>query len=606
MGDDNDAETRLQVILCELGDEFDTLGDEYQCCLPPIVAWCILTREKSWQGIDQDLQQHQKSIQALQAISEIIHESTTATSSSTQPRPTISVTNLHATAFSLLPLDNNKNAFAVSTCLLLCCIALQRIDYDLFLQRPKRYQSLQLDTLNGFYRQQQWACGHNTTTSAEKPSTRGVHYNRLFVDYILPATSHIQTLVVRFHWAATTPQPPPTSNYYMLFEAMSVQILAEQQLQRQNFRYYHSSCHTAIHRLIFVDHPTIDWDLLWQHCWRKHHGVQIVGNPRTSTTRSRSDGPSPHEALVRWSEDEDNDESGASSCWNFQSDWPDQGVALLMAHLWTELPCVYSPAFQWYMFFPYLDGVILQWEAEQEAVTTLDDMATRGPQNGAGVASTTLEHAFGMLASLVAQMPRHSVALFSANLENESIPDNPLRTLQLLSNHMMGAASTSLRNPGPTAPATFQMMRNLLEVYPPRVQIRLVDILLQRCPYPSLRPKLMDLLRGCATWTKEGTAAVGERAIASLLEFCNRTSIQPLLSSFSSTVLLEQETLELHLAVLGVMEKIPALQRASFHDRLGRMKHHLQQKVGKSDRAIDANTSNAWALMLLMLERMLG
>ena len=114
----------------------------------------------------------------------------------------------------------------------------------------------------------------------------------------------------------------------------------------------------------------------------------------------------------------------------------------------------------------------------------------------------------------------------------------------------------------------------------------------------------MDLLRGF------GTTWPDPVAITHVLDYCDRTSLQVLL-------LLEQEdtsfsmmdnnnnnnTIELHLALLSLIEVAPAEMRRPYTDRL----HRLRDRIRSRTKSPTESTTmlNGWDMLCLTLDRML-
>jgi hypothetical protein len=237
------------------------------------------------------------------------------------------------------------------------------------------------------------------------------------------------------------------------------------------------------------------YDLLCDHVWRSHtayrHPTHNIVASYKETIQSDI-GPTNSHALTYFTmnfySDEEDEERRDLLC-GLSSTWSDLGIALIVSELWNSRPNVWTMEYQWRLFFPHVNALLLVEVADEEEVDPLASFRRR---------ASIAPHGYRLLKELLSQTRKCS--LYISN--EESAPDNPLRICQLLLNRMM-EASTNISQQTPLLPTAvhiYHELKLLLAKYRPINQVNIVDLLMQNCPYPGLKPKIVDLLRSMVEW----------------------------------------------------------------------------------------------------------
>jgi hypothetical protein len=165
------------------------------------------------------------------------------------------------------------------------------------------------------------------------------------------------------------------------------------------------------------------------------------------------------ENLAWWSE--------AANCHDVVSSmdtsWSNAGICLLARESFKLSKEVNSPPeILWEEYFPHVSTMLLY--SEKEGLQFLDNL---------------------LLYIVLPQTLR----------DWNNIPTNPINTIQLLCNLLVRFVQTNDRS---NAKAILSRVQKLVQYYIPRSQVELIQNLIIHCPYPSLKSKLLDLLRPLA------------------------------------------------------------------------------------------------------------
>jgi hypothetical protein len=369
-------------------------------------------------------------------------------------------------------------------CILLCCRALQNLISSQECPSWKRSQSLLFDTVR---LHDEFQKCHDP----ELPFTVALWFRLVF-----PVTAAWHHLL----WQRYHIHPAPMWRWYMAYEAVAVARISHlivllqrsQNLLPENDTFRSSVPFIAAsldQHLLFGQY---DW--LCDHAWRSY---TICRHPKDNIVSAyqesiRSDvGPTASQALTYFTIDFDSDELNEERrdllC-GLSSTWSDLGIALLVSLLWNSRPKVWAIAYEWRLFFPQVKSLLLA-EQEDEEMDPLESMRRCAP---------VVPHGYRLLEELLSQTRTHSLSI----AKDESAPNSPLRTCQLLLNHMMEASNSKSQQmqPFPNAVHIYQELKLLLAKYRPIDQVEIVDRLIRNCPYPGLKPKIVDLLRSMVEW----------------------------------------------------------------------------------------------------------
>ena len=217
--------------------------------------------------------------------------------------------------------------------------------------------------------------------------------------------------------------------------------------------------------------------------------------------------------LSWWTFQADSDDSVV----NMRTSWSNVGVALMAAAAWNSRPLLYTPFFQWRMWFPHVQNLLLlQGE-------------------NAGMVLQGME----LLENALRVTPIHAL---SCNEREKGSPIDPVGTMQLLCNEMLSSQQS------PTKLASVSgLLQGVVERYQPAHQIKLVQRLMEDCPQPGLVPRLLDLLRPLVLSVEDTNPAAAQ--VWTLLD---EDYFQPLCGKqYTTEELLEQ--VELHVAALTML-----------------------------------------------------
>ncbi len=230
------------------------------------------------------------------------------------------------------------------------------------------------------------------------------------------------------------------------------------------------------------------------------------------------------------------------------SEWNRTGIALLVASYWCMKPQVWSREYQWRLFFPHISSLLLVHDDGQM------DQDSKGTTRGRMAYSEQVQQVgFELLSSLIHVATRASLKMSNTAFDK---PVSPLGLFQLLSNRVVASSLSKRSDTLPSAGQTYQLMKDLLSVYTPQTQYQLVKNLVQTCPHPGMKPKLLDLWRGFISWQDQS-------AVQLLLSYLQHQYIERLARDYvdhshSKQMIINIEDLissaELHVAALGLIQ----------------------------------------------------
>ena len=514
----------LELSGTKSADDDDNNGDPaiLSAILSPHDIWGILTTNNNKHGLEAAAatardKNHESTIHQSPWLEKLSRASNLA--------HRLSTFDLHASASDALNLgsndDNNvpidvgrerQHASFATVCLLLCCFALNKHKEDVSLieRRPKRWQSLVWETIRLFQ--------SKIRTSKDADRTGQILelvWIPLWVNYVVPCTHDLQQ-----HLLAQSVSNKAT--YHLSIAcAYHVGLVATTTLLARLLgvgpphnptKQSKSHCTRLLESLL--QNLPANWDqVLLYHPYRRLHADTMPSMSSPDAFRSMQ------AALFYWTlaapgtESEDVDRKESIS-W-METQWDDVGLAALAAVAFEQQqrPLVWSAAHCWRLWLPQVSVLLNAEDTKMES----DDST-----NEEWDCSWFLWMGYGLLEQLLPCIPNGSLTVPNRLLiSTASSPENPLGTLQLLSNRIVAAAMESRQSAASQPPSnsggtmqlpnesvTFQIMQRLLSKYVPRHQVVIVRQLVEECPHPGLRPKLLDLLRPFVQWEPPDVATV--------------------------------------------------------------------------------------------------
>lgn len=507
-----------------------------------------------------------------------------------------SATALHATAmssyyFSDSSPEGNSDGYSIfrMLCILLSCRALQNLLSLEACPSWKRSQSLLFETLR-LYDQFQKCQIHQRLFTVE-----------LWCEHVMPATAAWH----RYLWQRYHCRPEPQWQWYMAYESVGVAVTSHLMVQWQP-QYFHAdrykssltSLSMSLYQLVLID----QYDWLCDHAWRAYieqHDHLLIASYKKAIQNGIE--PTTSQALTYFTtdfdSDEDEDENRRDFLCGISSTWSDLGVALIVSTLWDIRPKVWTIAYQWRLFFPHVNVLLLaEVMNEEEEIESLEFLRLR---------ASIILHGYCLLQQLLSQTTTWSLSI----AEDEDSPDHPFRTCQLLLNHMMEASNSNSRNMQhlPNAVRIYQILKQLLTRYRPVDQVETIKRLVENCPYPGLKPKLVDLLRIMVEWKNARDA---ESKVWRFVEQQFLLPIENLLRGWSTrdfmtsavlgTLIDETEYFAAHLGLIHVWiicrRNIPSdlnacrIQVMGIHSNLqGLLTQHVSSKNSQSSSSEELN-----------------
>ena len=423
--------------------------------------------------------------------------------------------------------------------------------------RWKRLRSLLIETLQLYQRHilnapavaaddnQQVALPKDEFLECSPPPLTALWYTvsvALWVEHILPVCQALWTILpqdVQNPSSFNTVGDSDTTTVFWHATAVSITTHLAERGPEVLHGAHHDDCVQLLGKL-YSSLSTLDFDLdtVWSHPWRVSHHTSlrlaryIVPNAERKPRDIRQDNLE-WWTLDRWDsqdddEVEDNNSNGDDDDSTTTMDeffdgivttWSDIGLASLAWVHWhegnTNRPLGdYSPQYEWQTGLPHV-AVLLNTEEHpnssnpRKAVISLEYLA-RGmalllsllPK----IAPQSLE--IPALLTIVDQPKRNDLAsAFLPPAPSIRPPDHPAGLFELLLNVIVVASSQQTPSQPdnaetqvqifPSAMEVYLLCKEVLSKYTPEAQLEIVldNLLSGTCPYPSLRPKILDLLR---------------------------------------------------------------------------------------------------------------
>jgi hypothetical protein len=366
---------------------------------------------------------------------------------------------LHASQ-ALLFLDNNNDKSFVSTFYILLCSWSLRQFPTIPVKRYKRWQSILCETVRLF---QELSCDDDTTNTTCTSCTCTCIL--LWTDIVLPSCLHVKE------------QLPKEGAYHI---GISVALIGT------TLMLIEQGCHPVLRRALndLCIKVSITIEDILHHPW-----TVFYQQPLPST--NDDDSPILHSNSLAWWTECAKCHDAVSS---MDTSWSSLGIALLAYDY-----CVStiehsdnSATTAWDLLFPHHVNTLLLADEQQ--------YQQKGLQ---------------LLQKLLLLSSDKDLLVEWQNDTNPTKND-PMGTLQLLSNHLIQAAS---QHDNKQTTHISNLMQRLVSRYVPNSQLEIVKVLVQQCPYSGLESKLLDLLRPLIV---AGTDA------PSLWKYLDETYLQPL------------------------------------------------------------------------------
>lgn len=539
------------TVLSSLRDDSDdddvftataTTDDGAESCSLPDAIWRILSGRTTTLPMMRDL------TDIAEAEEESRHQWETGLVLASRLVKSSSALEIHSTAVSSCIVsvggdvgDDNCYIMFRMTCMLLCCTALYQCPQPLP-ARWKRWQSMQLETLQLYQR-------HILLPLHPRYSVP------TWCSHVLPSTAHLHNAL------RLTNAPSVTDSRWMAWEAGAVHCSAHLAIiicpVGQN------PCASTLQLLFALLNKHVlrgRYELLYGHPWRLRKDLQHCGGGPADNDRTKS------VTLAHLTIDsaQDDKEDRNETVLGVKTVWPDTGIALLVAASWTLRPSHWTVRYQWSMFFPHVNALLLEGEASSvENEENIYDGEQGGKENNRRIIAS---YGYGLLNQLIQQTVPRSLSVGT----NNGAPDSPIGTCQLIANQIIAASLFDRQNfhfeqvgmtnkerfpvqqSLPDAVGAFQLLKLLVAKYSPMYQIEIVRKLLQDCPHPGLRPKLVDLLRGFISWNDEDA----EYQVWMFLDrnFVSELEVRVIDGSDSTVVCDLIDDVEVHLAALSLLQ----------------------------------------------------
>ena len=426
------------------------------------------------------------------------------------------------------------------TCILLSCRAIRQLgatvtSHETQCPRWQRCQSLLFETIRQ-YDQFHAIYGNNQSRMHLSLS--------MWIHHVVPSTSQWNCVLWNEHFPWEHIRIPTDRvrvwRWRMAYEAVTVAIagrLAFQLVTQGN------DCENVLRSVVSsisdkIVSGRLDW--ICDHFWRSYQ-VHVQSNQLVLQTYKNSlkaeCGPTDTFALSYFTlcagGEEDNDE-----CWDrlcgLHSTWSNTSTAILSSVAWDIRPSVWSKDYQWSLFFPSINDLL------SGGVT---DSAESQRRRG-----TIVPYGFALLSKIIALCTTRSIKKPS----NDDAPDSPLGTFQLLFNYILSQTDDRRGDTVVTATECFRTVKLLMNVYQPCSQVNIVKKLLSQCPYPNLRPKMIDLLRTFVDWSD----AQGESKVWALIDETFFIHIEDRLNSGITPLNIDAlvDDAEIYVACVGLLQ----------------------------------------------------
>jgi hypothetical protein len=509
----------------------------------------------------------------------------------------LSPTELHSTVSSCIVLGDERDKLSPTTtipatregidvyyliCILLCCIALHKCPNEIE-KRWKRWQSMQLETIRLY---QQYTPG----------------LTKLWCEYVLPATSLVQeALTISRTYSlptasasnsAATTSTSTVPQTIMAYPAAAVHCTTKWVID--HFMENESKFTIMLLQTMFgaLDRFVLrgNYEILYEHPLRKHFCRDMVDERQ----RQLDDGSviiateartlAKYTLVDKKEQDEDEWDLETLSV-DMETIWSDWGIAVIAATAgWNARPLVWSPWYTWRLFHLHVD-VLLIYENEMEED---EDSSSKSISHRLKV--------FGylLLESLLQVLPDASMSIRGGDGSGKIIG-----TCQLIANQILESASQENKSDMrsmvvPDSAWSFQLLKRVVSRYRPIDQLRIVRCLMEDCPHPALRPKLLDLLRSSIRWNDT-------QAEHGMWQYLNSTFLTALDGHMDckSTSLMNVNGLidncEVYCAVFGIMQLFIVNEHKPFFESLSDVRLRLDRFHGvlkRSMRDWDSQSSN--------------
>ena len=328
---------------------------------------------------------------------------------------------LHAVAVQGVVFSDRSPAH-VCLCLLLCAHAINSCPSTI--DRWKRWRSILCETIALFQRY---------VLVTENDERNKDEANTLWLNHVLPACLHVErVLPPECHRIPIMAGIVSVSSHLVLYASADTRQRLLQSIRRS------LSCNE---------------DELWSHPWRVYEHREYDCH--------EDDDNDCKEYLWWWTIYANRDDSVAG----MDTIWDPDGIAILAFLGYDQRPLVYTPTFQWFLWFPHTSTLLLN-----------NDLLS-------------CKDVFGVLQSLLVQLSSKSL-----EWSHQEDPSSPIGTLQLLLNQ------TAIPNTN-DKPRVVSTIKLLLSKYTPESQVSVVSRLMETCPHFGVMPRLLDLLRPIVTTT---------------------------------------------------------------------------------------------------------
>jgi hypothetical protein len=292
---------------------------------------------------------------------------------------------------------------------------------------------------------------------------------------------------------------------------------------------------------------------LWMHPYRMYH----YNHDNSSLFQSQ---------MAGWI-NEEKDPEAVCYC---KTSWSELGLAVLGNAALKDRPLVYSHAYVWKLWFPFVAPLLNanvsigeEQDNDDEAACS-DAMALPFQQLG-----------YSMLEELLFITPK---ACLLSPRRGDKVPDCPVGTLQLLSNRILHSGDPQEETA--TATTAYALMKRVLDKFASELyQATVIRELVITCPYDHVRPKLLDMFRVMVHWTSA-------EAIDLVWDYIDTYALNPLEQQGNlAELMLSVETYDAALGLLNlwllVRKSCPAIldlesRIQSIHSYLLQRSHNLE------------------------------
>jgi hypothetical protein len=451
--------------------------------------------------------------------------------------------------------DGGTTTIFTLICLILCCRALQQCP-ETIVNRRERWRSLLWETLHLFQ-------FHSGSQSSHLQGGRSPFlFLCLWINCFVPALTRVHDALengietsfsdwrerrFRVAWVAAI----IATTSHLLHQVTTMHTYQNQDTD-PTIAKISEKLLNLVREHVVVKTATSQESLLCFHPWRKNispRKIFVCTEPSFEALLAAYTVPKDNE------DDDDVDDAAERNvitkvseemCF-VDSEWNRTGIALLVASYWYNKPLVWSREYQWRLFFPHVSSLLLVHDDGQV------DQDNKDKSKQIAYKEHVQQVGFGLLISLIRNITRASLEMSNTAFDK---PVSPLGLFQLLSNQVVASSLSKGADLLPSAGQTYQVMKDLLSVYTPHTQYQLVRNLVQTCPHPGMKPKLLDLWRGFILWQDQA-------AVQSVLSHLQNQYIERLARDYVDHSHSKQmianaveliSSAELHVAALGLIQ----------------------------------------------------